>query len=362
MSASPTASNLYVPSDAHLGGERVSTSYLSTWGRCPLEWFLTYLCPHPAHADSAGLRPAGAKATPLNEGTVWHDGLYHYRLTGWRNGGDSHEYDIDGAIATMLTNANKGRHLWESPEDFEAKMANLTHLLEKYHHLGMAKHTSVVADGNGDPVLEREYQIPLTDPRLSRSYLYTVKVDAILESERGDHQIGEYKALSYRGLSAEQKGIHLTLQTQAELAVLHSAFPTAPLNGIRYEFAIKDRGQRSTDPTFIPWPVTIEVEVLDLWREYVVQWLAQIELCMARWHLLQNKGYDPWRAGLLAFPGTGRANKQCVRYYRLCDFAAYCERPDLAANLTLGGFLPKTVAGEEYTPTPEEEMPEVYDL
>jgi hypothetical protein len=94
-----TPTDLYVPSDIQLGGQRTSASQLERITRCRQEWYLHDLAPHPEIPDSAGLT-ALVTTAPLLVGNGVHAGLHAYDLSGWKDGADTGERDVMKALAT----------------------------------------------------------------------------------------------------------------------------------------------------------------------------------------------------------------------------------------------------------------------
>ena len=339
-----TPTNLYVPSDVHLGGSRTSASQLEVFSRCIQEGFLSYIAPHPGTPDSAGLRGRVVEA-PLMTGTGVHAGLHAYLLSGWRDGEDTGERDIIKAQSHARSVLEAMRHTASTPEDFTKSEAETNSCLEKFDEMMVSGRLSprrVAGDANGDPVLEREFALPLADGR----FIYINKIDAMTVNPEGYHQVTEFKTSAASFAEDAIMGLGLIGQNLGHMKVIMGNWPNAPINGLLVYVLVKNRGGKSKLPAIYEQEAIVSFDVVDNYFDHtVVPMLEGIVDRTQAWADLVSEGWDPYQAGLAHFPQTGIANKSCKRYRRPCPFAAYCEASGFGSKM-LTGFRPRTVAGE----------------
>lgn len=336
--------DLYVPSDIQLGGQRTSASQLRTWTTCKQEWFLSYLAPHPDVPNSAGLRVA-ITADPLLAGSYFHVGMAAYLTSGWKDGEDTGARDAEPALAAVDESARQRKGEAETPEQDEENVTMAKGILLKYDEkLDEYVQHRVAADATGEPVVERSFEIPIGDGE----FVYVDKIDAMLITPEGYHMVGEWKTTSYRFANQALAGLHMQGQTYGHMGVLTEAFPTAPINGVHYKLFVKDRGKKSGLPHVYERDIVIPGLNVEVYFKYVEEWLYDLVERAQGWRdWVDNLEHDPYEAGLNYFPQEGLLNGMCQRFGRLCDFASYCENHSLGGR-TLRGFRPRTVKGEVY--------------
>lgn len=345
--------DLYIPSDVQLGGQRTSASQLRTHATCEQEWFLSYLCPHPDVPKSAGLTTR-TTADPLLTGSYFHGGMHAYLLSGWRDGGDSGERDIDKAIGHLEDLAHSRAGETESPEQAEENCLVAKQMLLKYDELrNEYTDMKVVGDSNGEAVLEREYQLPIGP---NGEFTYTNKIDSMLQDREGYHYIGEFKTTSFRFANQSLNALHMQGQSYGHMGVLTRLFPTAPIGGIHFMVFVKDRGKKSNLPHVYERAIIIPGESVDAYFDHVLDRLYRMVDSTQRWQVLCNEGWEPYSAGIKAFMLDGVLNGQCTRFNRPCAFRGYCENFGLGSR-ALRGFRPKFVDGEVYTEPEDEKEP-----
>ena len=338
--------NLYVPSDVHLGGQRTSASQLDTTTRCPQEFFLSYVAPHPDVPNSAGLRGRVVEA-PLGTGTAVHAGLHAYFLSGWRDGEDSGERDVIKAQSHARSVLEAMRQNYSTPEDYQKSERETNFCLDKFDDMmvrGGLTPKRVAPDSKGEPVLEREFQISIGDGR----FTYVNKIDGMFIDTEDYHQVGEFKTSAASYASDAYLGLGLMGQNLGHMKVMLGNWPDAPINGILHYTLVKNRGAKSTLAPVIETDAIIPADVVDSYFDHTV--VPTLETLVERtmhWSDLVNDDWDPYQAGLVHFPQEGMANKQCKRFRRLCPFAGYCEASGFGSKM-LQGFQPRTVAGEPY--------------
>ena len=340
-----TPSNLYVPSDVHLGGQRTSASQLKRITTCWQLHFLSDMAPHPEIEGSTGLA-AHTVSLPLLTGIGTHAGLHQYFLSGWRDGEDSGERDVMKAITYAEEIITQRRSEAPTPEDFQKALDQTQYCLTKFDEqmaasgLGQYK---VVADGNGEPVLEREFQVPLAEGR----FVYIDKIDGVFEDSEGYHCPGEYKTASYSSANTTLASLHMQGQSFGHMACLTLAFPDAPLGDLLFWVLVKDRGAKSKLPSIYERLVTITPESVRWYLHMVEEILEDTVERATAWENLVREGMDAYEAGLMVYPQNGILNGQCQRYNRPCEFASYCEAVEFGPRM-LKGFRPRLVKGEPY--------------
>ena len=337
--------DLYVPSDVHLGGQRTSASQLKRVTTCWQYHFLCDLAPHPDIPNSAGLatRVTGA---PLVTGSGVHAAIHSYFLSGFKDGEDSGERDVMKALAHAEEVVAARQHEMDSPEDYQKALNQTRHCLIKFDEqltAGGLTNKRVVADANGEAVLEREFQLPLAEGR----FVYTDKVDGVFENDEGYHEIGEYKTSTFRFATTTLNNLHMQAQSYGHMGCLTSSYPEAPIGGLLFWVLVKDRGAKSDLPHIYERQVTIPPECVEQYLHDVTQTLEDMVSRATAYTNLCNEGLDAYQAGLMCYPQTGIMNGQCYRYNRPCEFAGYCEAHGYGSRM-LQGFRPRTVAGEPY--------------
>lgn len=368
--------DVYRGSDIHLGGRRASPTYLKAWYGCPFKWFMQYLAPWPGaevtdDEPRAGLTPLGHTSKHLLMGSLWHAGMLAYRLSGWRDGADSGEYDLAAVQATVqaMFEAQCAAGEW-NPEESPEGIDTVQRLLRNYHNQDIAQTVRVLADSAGLPLLEREFQVPIgcADDGSPR-FLVCVKPDMLGQRVEGDYyQSTEYKTASarYQGKSAQSNRV--SDQAHAEVAALHRLRPGEKFYGVVFEYAVKDRGAKSTLPEFVPDPVTKTEPALDLWRRQTERTLSIIADASANYRDLVVAGVPPFDAAHSLFPMQGKHTEGCWAFFRECEFFTWCHGgfehgPGRLAN----SFKPRTEHGSAIdnlaklanttTPTPEGTLP-----
>lgn len=351
--------NTYKPSSLHLSGLTASSTYLETATRCEFEFFLSYIMPHPDHSDSAGLQTLN-KSDALLFGSLWHEAMYGYRLSGWKSTppvtgpiqdyegvtwADTGTYDTQATLDYIRERATEMAGEFESDSVQEEVVTAVSALFLKW----VAEKDPVtdwrVAASPQDPsvpLLEFELTVPIY------GFLYTVKIDSGITTAEGYFQINEYKTSKAAWLSTAQREAAMSIQGRGEALALYHNFPHLDVDGVRFSYAVKDRGKKSDLPTF-PWiKLDFTQGQLALFRDNLERWLFTIESRVQSYERLLGPGVSALEAGHRVFPMSGMSNKNCYRYGRPCQFFDYCSQAGSGPSLALHQFLPKSVNGKPF--------------
>jgi hypothetical protein len=305
----------YTPSTLPAGGNTISTSSLDCWDTCPWLWFLTYLAPPPDGTNGDPTEGQGLSwpwtALPLFIGGLWHDILYWFRAEG-----------PDTALEHGRTYWEKRKHELQDPFDAEGAWEIVARAFPNYLEKVQWEDFTVLNDGEGRPLLERTFAIPLRGGK----WLYEVKPDAI-GLQDGRTMVREYKTTTTNWLSRAVEQVKSSTQVYGELLVLHTLFPEASLGGVQFEFAT-------------PAPVTKGNDALMVYKLSVERKLDVMEASITNWKDLVSQGADPYEAGWSLFPMSGMGNGLCSRFGRDCEFASYCQNVDLGMR-ALQGMVPR---------------------
>jgi len=338
--------NTYIPSTVGLGGVRTSASQLRRYTTCPQEYFLHDLAPHPDTPNSSGLLTR-TTADGLMVGGDFHHGMHAYFLSGVRDGEDTGERDIMRALDHLEVEHRKRAHEAETPEQAQQNLDVAKAVLMKFDELllkGQYASRRVVCDDEGEPVLEREFLLPIGS---EGRFIYSDKVDAILLNDEGYHEVGEWKTTTYRFANQKLESLSMDGQTYGHMAVLQGCCPDTPINGVFVMVFVKDRGKKSDLPHIYERTLVIPPENVEQYIWHVEMWVEEMTERAERWQDAVTAGTDPYYAGLTQFPMNGLLNGMCQRFGRRCDYASYCEAHGLGAR-ALRGYRPRLVGGEVY--------------
>jgi hypothetical protein len=352
----------YRPSDLQAGGSRLSTSMLATYARCKAEFFFSYLCPHPTEygLDPEKRRYAGF-ASPDSDATVLgsavHYGLERYRRSGWRDGRDTGDYQLELGVDAALTFLRQSVESLSYPDVVEELCAQAQTLVCEYDRErpnGFLDWRLLADPSTGEPLTEREYAIPILGGR----FLYTVKADALVYRTHPypAARAVDYKTKGYRFVSEFTRTAPLLGQGWGEAAVLHVFFPNLTLDGrpvsidgTQFELLVKDRGSKSSLPTIEVCDVPVSPKQAHRWLSNVERWALEISWAVEEWRSRTLAGEDPYEVGAEVFPSSGQLQEggTCARYGRQCEFAQACEHLDVGPLATLAGLAPRSIVEVE---------------
>lgn len=333
------------------GGTRFGHHYLKTFEDCPQLFFNQYV--RPIERDGVKYRGISAKKTarPLLSGGLFHEGLAAWYLSGCRDGEDTGERDIEAALEVAKGFWEKIQGEYEGgPDGAEEDWIEISALLRQYHDHhgpdGASEYPDlrIAHDGAGVPLVERAFELSMGYPA-DNPYIYTVRVDAIIERCPGFRQIFEHKTSNYRWVSTRIKTIHTDAQFTGEFAALQALCPDDPLNGILVNVIAKGRGPRSSVALTTRETTTRSPGVMRAWRKTVVKTLIDIDEAVAGFDGVMAQGVDLEQAAEWYFPLRGTRTGHCWSYNRLCGFASLCERDNIKGEL--GEFKPRTASEKD---------------
>jgi hypothetical protein len=346
----------YNPSNIHIGGVTASSSLLETYNVCEQLFYLSYLAPHPDHPLSTGLTTY-LSSPALLFGSLWHSAMEAYRTTGWRDGADTGEYDAATTIAYLEGEAAGMAAQFESEMLLEETRDAVIALFRKW-----VSQRDITSDwrvapipGTDKPMLEHELTISVPG-----GFLYTVKIDAGIITPEGWFEILEYKTTSARYLTTAQNEARMSIQGRGEALALYSHFPDLSVNGVRFEYAVKDRGAKSDLPTFPYIHIDYDNPQLVSFQHNLERWMYAITSKIDSYNRLLAANVDPLTAGTTIFTMGGMAAKICHRYNRPCQFWEYCESGGLPTHLPIDRMAPRLVNGKPFE-RPTETAPPFMD-
>jgi len=344
-----TSTSQFLPTDTG-HGTAVGSSYLRRFVMCPRQWFNEYF--YPLYDDAGqlagrGLQPR-TRALALTAGSILHEGLAAWYLSGCRDGADTGERDIEHAIDTMSMIAQSERdreHL--TPEEYEENLTSSRVILRDYHDsYGPGSRSpdwpdiQVAHDLQGVPIVEREFRIQLT-----HQYIFTCRSDMLIY-HRGYLKTMEHKS-SAPGFWAKKRlqNINYDSQFTGEIAVMRAHLATlvpegTPLHGVLVNVLIKGRGK--SNPNVAERDSTTRTDAqLERWRQQTLNTLQRIEDAIGAFEKLVAEGMDINTAADHCFPTLGTVTDQCKAYNRNCDYYELCQLPGMESRL-MGKYRPRT--------------------
>jgi len=191
----------------------------------------------------------------------------------------------------------------------------------------------VVADPQGLPLIEREYEISLG----YKDYAFTSRIDLVVEARTYLGTL-EHKTSSARGVPKLIKTGPTDLQLTGQYFCLRCAHPEMPLNAVWVNVLVKDRGSKSKLAPFERQPFSRSPEHLDKFRVDVIRTLHEVETHVEEYRSLVNGGgMDPFEAARVVFVQN---TTQCF-IFRACDYHNPCWAPGKEVAL-LGDFMPNS--------------------
>jgi hypothetical protein len=318
--------------------------YLSEFVACPIRWFFRYAYPGGPAGEPTGLTTHHTP-NPLLTGTAYHAGIEELYRSGWRDGADTGEWDIDRAVAKVESEFEARASEWADPDAMVVERQDTVAMVHRYQrHFGKGglapeqDHLKLLATPSGEPALEVEYEIPVGNR------IMTARIDALVRYH-GILMVCERKTSSR---------VSSTLQTYSlkaqPLALLHlvNSHHAEPANAILLDIAHKKHTKSSRQPEFLRSPISHSPDLLHQFVKAAEGTLDAIDNHMGVWGIRVKGGADPMEAAFRTFPLRGLFNDQCFSYQRECVFARFCRNPASAPN-QLPTFRPRIVAPTETT-------------
>lgn len=230
----------FVPDKIPDGGSPFGNSFLSAFALCPRKWFNQYLRPFEG---GRGLRPQW-QSEHLTKGSTFHEALAALYKSGCRNGEDTGEWDKDLALEILeLTHTQSLRHYQDEAKAEEDRLL-LTSMIVAYYDMFSLNGTNpdypairVMHDGEGNPLIEREFQIDLG----YNNYVFTCRADLLI-THHGVPKVMEHKTSAPNWWAQKRlNSIHTDSQFTGECFVLASLFPGEMIDGVLCNIAIKNK-------------------------------------------------------------------------------------------------------------------------
>lgn len=325
------------------GSREASPHRLQVWSRCRMEFYHRYLRPFPATPKGEGWEPLSTSA-PLLIGGLYHTAREAYFLSGFRDGEDTGAYSIDAAIAALEADA-KERHAEAHPETMADAAEKAAVLIRRYHdwhgpggHAPLWPSLKTVADGAGQPLIEREFRLDLTADEGPTGWFLVCKPDRIV-SDGGYLNVEECKTADTSRASGVIRSAPMDGQFTAENFVLHTLYPEAHIHGVRLEVAIKNPGQKREGSPFLADVTTRTPVDLEVFRLNTLKTLREIDAHVGELLRLCQQGVDEPQAALLVFNRDGPHNGSCYTFGK-CPYWELCSMPGYESEKH-GAFRPR---------------------
>lgn len=325
----------FIPEPVEGGGTRCGSTYIALADRCWRKWFNSHY--RPLYDPAGNLLGRGLQrrttALPLLSGRLLHEGLAAWYLSGCRNGEDTGERDIERAVTTLAAHALRAEHEYESPDACAADASRLEVTLRSYHdwygpggRLQEWPELRVAFDAEGQPVVEREYEI-----RLSPGYIFTTRID-LVAWHHGFLKTMEHKTSHPMFVRQRLSSARYDAQFTGEAFAMRHLFPDTPLAGVLVNVIVKDRSVNSKFDVAERDTTTRSDAQLERWRSATLATLRDIDRRVEGFE--QAAGPQPTpeaieRAADDWFPVTGTRTGECGAFNRDCDFARLCQLPGL---------------------------------
>jgi hypothetical protein len=248
-----------------------------------------------------------------------HAWLAAYYASGWRSGEDSGEREIDMPTQIMLDHLNAREHELEDPTQKGKMEAEAVRICQSYHvwYTNENDYGSyrVAADTQGEPLIEREYELVLSPGRI-----FTTRPDVVMIHD--DYFWGfEHKTQAASRLWALLRQLQISGQVSGQILALRSAHEQAV--GVIGNVLVKDRGKSSDKPPFKREHYQRTDDELAKFRLDVIHILDEIDDHVGRWQSLVAAGMDDNEAANRVFNATVDHNI-CVGF-RTCEYFGPCK-------------------------------------
>ena len=194
----------------------------------------------------------------------------------------------------------------------------------------------VLCDSQGEPLIEREFTIPLD----YHGYTFTTRADAVVE-DLGYVKALEHKTSAPSWVASRLRYSLMDPQITGLIFALTTTFPDEKLWGCLVNVVVKGSSprygvaQRET--------VNRTPEDLEAWKVETTKTLRQIDESVELFRE-RRRDFGNWRdAAMPIFLESGRDTDQCHSYNRECEFLNLCRMKGLEDQF-LGDFRAKTTA------------------
>jgi hypothetical protein len=290
--------------------------FISGFWDCPYRWWLQH------RAKDYGLVPHKT-ADPLLIGSGTHAGLEAYYHSGWQDG----NYQLEPAVEAVRAHFKERADEFQSHERLGKDFTVVERLLDLYDHQygprGLTPEfpkVRVVADSDGHPLIEREYEIDLG----YRDYKFTSRIDLVVEFH-GYLGVLEHKTSVASAVWRLLARAPMDLQFTGQFFCVRVAHPELAIGGVIPNILIKDWGPKSKFPSAFPdrQPFARSDAHLEKFRMDVVRTLREIELREREWRDLVAAGMEPFEAARMTYV---QRTSECV-VYGTCNYLPICTTP-----------------------------------
>lgn len=326
----------FIPEKTLSGGTLFGNSYVSKAAKCWRDFFNSF---KRSLDGSLGIR-SRFTSEHLLKGREFHEGIAELYRTGCQDGEYHGRWNLDQALARMELEHATARPEYESEEKADESWLLLQSMLINYHDEFSLQGSRpefpeirVLFDGNGEPMIEREFRIDLG----WRDYVFTCRADLLIE-HFGFPKIMEHKT-SAPGFWATKRlnAIHTDSQFTGECFVLAALFPEEKITEVLCNIVIK-KGR-----TEIAKRDTTRRDYHDLntYRLAVLDILEQIDRRTEGFDNDLSSGLSEEEAADRWFPDHGTRTGACEAYGG-CQFQTIC-RNKSRIEQNLKSFRPRTV-------------------
>jgi hypothetical protein len=338
----------FIPDLEPNGASPVGNSYSSLYANCPKKFFNTFLRP-VEYVDGEGnlvvARGIKTRQTklPFLSGSIFHEGLAAWYISGCRDGEDTGQYNLEAALAAAEVHFNARKHEYSDQEIATADWAMNKQMLVSYvDRYGPESSVPdypdirVVCDGEGKPLVEREFQVDLG----FQDYIYTMRADLVI-SHRGFVKIMEHKTSVASWVRQRLSTSHWDSQMTGQCWILDTLFPGEALAGVLVNVVVKNRSLKSTFDIAERETTTRTAQQLDNFRLNTLDILHEINKRLEKFEETLKRSGDVEYAAQLWFPDHGTRTGCCTAYNSLCEYADLCKAPGREKS-TLANYKPRT--------------------
>ena len=324
----------FIPEIVPDGGSPVGNSYLSTFTTCPRRWANLY---YRQFEGGRGLRPQ-YQSEHLTKGSTFHEGIAALYGSGCKDGEDTGEWDLDLSLAQMELVHIAALTKYASEEKAEEDWLLLQSMLINYYDQFSLKGATpdfptiqVLHDGEGNPLIEREFQIDLG----YGGYIFTCRADLLILHHLHP-KVMEHKT-SAPGFWATKRmnAIHTDSQFTGECFVLANLFPDEQVDGVLVNIVIK-KGKTK---------IALRESTRRDYHDYNTFRMSALDILQQIDHRTQgfdndiDTGWPEEEALNRWFPDHGTKTGACENYGG-CEFQILCRNKD-RVNQNLKSFKPR---------------------
>ncbi len=331
---------MFLPDVVPHGGTVVGGSYLTLYVSCPRKWYFQFKYPSDG---GRGIVPIHTDAN-LIKGSVFHEGMAAWLISGCRDGEDTGEYNLDAALAVAQTNHQARLREWSDQSDATTAWALVQEMLVRYHEWygpGGRKpdfpDMKVLCDEKtGIPLVEQEVTIPLTG-----EYFFTCRVDAVVE-RFGYACILEHKTSVASYVHQRLSTIHTDSQFTGEVAALRHIMGNSAISGVYCNVIVKNRSVNSKFDCAERGMTDRTVAETARFRVKCANILRAIDTAVDGYDDMISKGsLTAEQAADVYFPEYGMNTGYCHSYRRECEYMSFC-RGIQSPDVTLINFRART--------------------